>query len=267
MLFSLHKSKHGKKLLYALGFGAGLHLFLIACSSNSFMGQQKQGQRRASSVAVKQNNSSANIIASVDKLSDLSLEQIAPVTITDFYKKALSQSSDESVLVHGHTLSNIQDYLTKNESIYQNLANQYPTVGDFLNAIKVSSINDINTEDIERGYGIIAQILNAGATAKASGSDDNLPDDSLIFLQDYGEPGFCLKDNKEDAAKDIAIAASGSPIGDAAASKVRNANKGGCFSAPYPCADTYQTWDPILKQCVTNPNPFPPGTPTYPPPK
>lgn len=215
----MHRKKIEHSFLFEnfLRMAAGL-LFIItsvACTKSIFSGNQKSTHASTQRSISEKTSASREIHDSVKTLNQLRLEQVAELTLKDFYAKALEQSSNQPIRVYGQTLFFLRDFLIENEERYQKLADVYPTFGDYLRYIGVADVAEFGDETLERGYSILANEMEIQDYQLKYGKDTGTSSSELDNL--------FLLDGSNDSAL-VAAAAPGSNASNAAAANLSDYN-------------------------------------------
>jgi hypothetical protein len=120
-----------------------------------------------------------------DRLSGVRFEDIARLPMSDYVDRSLEQVSNETFEVEGHTFTNARDFILANEAAFTELRDSFATMGDYLESVGVSSLDDITPENVERGFDLAEKILVEGGLdgLMGDGGLETSDDKDAIALQ------------------------------------------------------------------------------------
>lgn len=143
---------------------------MLGCAQNQFGGFSgsslgiKQAGRESSvnpSVAEAGRTNSANPrnlddflqnqIDALSSIDDATWQAMMSVNLGVYFEDLLFNSTNEPIEVYGYTFEGLHDYLLSREQDLFRIADQFPTVGDYLDTHGIHSPTDITDESMSRG--------------------------------------------------------------------------------------------------------------------
>lgn len=171
-------------------------ILLTGCSGGSgFSGFGLGGGKKTSASA---NSTSASAVdtatnsgdqdgLTVATLNQMSYEEISKVSMIDYYEAGLKSATNDPVEIGGQTFVGVKSFLENNRANYRALADEYPTVGDYLAKMAILSDKDILPEEVEGGWATIAKAFSEG-TLEIPGQ--RAPDAGLRLQEIKNEVGW-----------------------------------------------------------------------------
>lgn len=140
----------------------------VACHDGSFAGATKSA-KRSSAIDAKKSVSKYKPGSSgiqFDTFKAMPFAEQLKIETADYLELARLRASNEEMNILGYSFFNLQDHIVQLEDKLLNFAEQYPVMGDYLEAIGITQTSDIRPEDVEKGVAYLYEQLNQSETTE-----------------------------------------------------------------------------------------------------
>ena len=139
---------------------------LTACNGGMFSGSGLTGKKSKSKTSDALVGSTADTgigdVASSEAVLEASFDELQNVSMSDYIAAARARMSNDVVEVEGQTFFDLKDFTDRHEDLYQNISDQYQTVGEYFEALGISGNADILPENVEKGYAQLGEAFSTG---------------------------------------------------------------------------------------------------------
>lgn len=140
----------------------------VACHDGSFAGATKSA-KKSSAIDAKKSVSKYKPGSSgieFDTFKAMPFAEQLKIDTADYLELARSRASNDEMKILGYSFFNLKDHIVQLEDKLLSFADQYPVMGDYLEAIGITQSSDIRPEDVERGVAYLYEQLNQSETTE-----------------------------------------------------------------------------------------------------
>lgn len=197
--------------VWALFFSALLNAGCAATSGGfAGLGGKKQkspsatGSVSATADAAQANENLAGNGVDINSLAVL--EDIAATSTQEYLTAALENASNDSFSIGDHIISDVKDMLTLYESELMDLADKYPTLGDFIDSRSGDRYAPIDIDGVAQGLALAEAFVTSGTLDEASLPSESEQNNGTNAESDADQAaGFFLQQLDKGAAREAKL--------------------------------------------------------------